>query len=459
MSNKKRTLRGQLLFWLLIPLLFLWLATGVVSYYIALNFANVAYDRSLLDAAHDLAQQVRATKGKVSVNLPAAAAEILKSDEHDKIYYEVRGRNGEFITGDRGLPLPSTQKLAGQTNYSDAVFRGNKIRIASIYIAPDAAHSKDLVLVQVAETLVKRRMLAKEILRSIILPELFLIMLAGIAVWFGVGRGLSSLKRLQQAISNRSHRDLSPVAEEGAPKEVYPLIHAINDLMARLAKVLTAQQRFIADAAHQLRTPLAGLKTQTEIALRETAPEHVRYALMQLSRSAEQATRLTNQLLTLARAEPEFGKASISETVDLNQLVKETTGEWVPAALNKNIDLGFEGEPAPVMISGDVFLLRQMFGNLLDNAIRYTTEGGVVTVRVSRHKGRPLVSIDDTGPGIPAQERERVFERFYRVLGNKSDGSGLGLAIVREIASSHHAEVLLEAADNSATGTSVKIKF
>jgi two-component system, OmpR family, sensor histidine kinase TctE len=459
-KNSNRTLRGQLLFWLLIPLLLLWLVSGIISYFIALNFANVAYDRSLLDNAQALAQQVRAVNGKITVNLPLAAKEILQSDEHDKIYYAVRGPAGEFIIGNTGLPSPPVeQRAAGQASYSDGVLHGEKIRVASVYIVLDGTQSKNLVLVQVAETLIKRKILAQDILSSTILPELLLIMLAGVTVWFGVGRGLSPLQRLQHAIRNRSHRDLSPVAEESAPKEVHPLIHAINDLMARLAKVLTAQQRFIADAAHQLRTPLAGLKTQTEIALSETDFDQVRHALTQIARSAEQATRLANQLLTLARAEPESGKPPSLKPVDLNSLVKETAGEWVPEALKKNIDLGFEGSPTPAVINGDIFLLRQMVSNLLDNAIRYTAEGGSVTARVTVDGSYTMVSVDDTGPGIPAQERERVFERFYRVLGSKSDGSGLGLAIVREIASSHHAHVSLESIDSLGTGTSVRIRF
>jgi two-component system sensor histidine kinase TctE len=286
-----------------------------------------------------------------------------------------------------------------------------------------------------------------------------LILLAGLAVWYGVGRGLAPLSALRQEIENRSHRDLSALPEEQAPQEVRPLIHAMNGLLARLGSAIAAQQRFIADAAHQLRTPIAGLKTQTELALRQTHLGDVQVTLRQLQTATEQSTRLINQLLSLARAEPGARREHAIERLDLARLARDTTTDWVPRALARKIDLGYDGGDTAAWVVGDSFLLGELLRNLLDNAIRYTQEGGQITVRVAGGADAVVLSVEDNGPGIPDQERERVFERFYRVLGTGvAEGCGLGLAIVREIALSHHADVAL-ATGAGGQGTVLRVTF
>jgi two-component system sensor histidine kinase TctE len=231
----------------------------------------------------------------------------------------------------------------------------------------------------------------------------------------------------------------------------------MNDLLARLSSALSAQQRFIADAAHQLRTPLAGIKTQAELALRQQSMDEVHHTLLQLNTATGQSTHLVNQLLSLARAEPGATRTQPSQRLDLDELARDTTTEWVPRALARNIDLGFDGA-ADAMIDGDTWLIREMLVNLLDNAIRYTQPGGRVTARVAAEDAHVLLSVEDNGTGIPAAERELVFERFHRVLGTGTDGCGLGLAIVREIAQSHNAHARL-AAGAQGIGTLVSIVF
>jgi two-component system sensor histidine kinase TctE len=313
-------------------------------------------------------------------------------------------------------------------------------------------------VVQVAENLSGRADIAQQVLLRMMLPQSVLIALAALAVWYGVGRGLAPLASLQRELAARSHRDLSPLPEDQAPEEVKPLIRAMNELLGRLSQALEAQQRFIADAAHQLRTPIAGLKTQTELALRESHPDKVHETLRQLQTATTQSARLINQLLALARAEPGAKLEHAVERLDLARLARESTTEWVPRALARGIDLGYDGAEDAAWIVGDPFLVRDMLGNLLDNAIRYTQRGGQVTVRVARGSERVELSIEDNGPGIPEQERERVFERFYRALGTGTDGCGLGLAIVREIAVSHGAEIRLEAGAGG-RGTVVRVAF
>jgi two-component system sensor histidine kinase TctE len=238
---------------------------------------------------------------------------------------------------------------------------------------------------------------------------------------------------------------------------VHPLLQAINDLMARLDEVLTFQNRFIADAAHQLRTPVAGLKAHIEVALREDDPAQTRRALAHLYTAVERMSRLVSQLLSLARNEPSGVKKLELAPVDLSRLAFETTMEWVPEAYQKGIDLGFEGEEPHVTIEGDAPRLTELVNNLLDNAIRYSRRGGKVTVRVLS-RPRPRVTISDDGPSIPVEERQRVFERFHRLLGSHTDGSGLGLAIVREIAALHHADVSLDD-DTDGVGNTFTVSF
>ena len=451
------TLRRQLLISLLAPIVVVTLISAVVTYYYAFNFATLAYDYSLFDSALDISRQTRVIDGRLRVDLPSAALDMLESDTHDSIYYMVSDAKGAFVAGHRGLPAPAEKAPPGKPFYYDGTYRGSPVRIAALYSYVAGATADAPALILVGETLNKRRTLANEVLLGMLLPELLLIALIGALVWFGIDRGLRPLATLEKEISSRSHRDLSALPEENAPGEVRAIVRAMNALLARLASALSAQQRFIADAAHQLRTPLAGIKTQTELALRQQEPGEVRHTLLQLNTATEQTAHLVNQLLTLARAEPGSNRVQALQPLDLNALVRDAATEWVPRALARNIDLGFDGAPA-AMIEADTFLIREMLGNLLDNAIRYTHDGGRVTVRVAAAADQVLLEVEDNGPGIPIAERERVFERFHRVLGTGAEGCGLGLAIVREIADSHNAETRLTAGPHD-TGTRVSIVF
>lgn len=454
----KATLRRQLLVSLLAPIVLVTLISAVVSYYYAFNFATLAYDYSLFESALDIGRQTRITEGELRVDLPRAALDMLESDTHDRIYYMVTDSKGAFVAGHKGLPLPPEDATPDKPIAYDGIYRGSPVRIAALHSLVPGTSDEDTILIQVAETLNKRHILANEMLLGMLLRELVLIVLVGVLIWYGVERGLKPLAALQQEIRNRSHRDLSPLPEQNVPGEVRSLIHAMNDLLARLSKALSVQQRFIADAAHQLRTPLAGLKTQTELALRQEDPDDVRHTLQHLNTATGQTTHLVNQLLSLARAEPGAGRAQTLQPLDLSELTRDATTEWVPRAIERNIDLGLDATPVAANIEGDALLIKELLGNLLDNAIRYTQPGGQVTVRVATERDKVLLSVEDNGPGIPAAERERVFERFHRVLGTGAEGCGLGLAIVREIAQSHNAETRLGPGAGG-TGTLVTVVF
>lgn len=452
-----RTLRSQLIAWLAVPLLVLWSISTVLDYDIAKRFVNLAYDRALLEAALDIGRQVKLVENQIYVDLPEVALQMLQSRESDRLYYLVIGPGDEYITGEPDLPAPSDAST-DRVRYYDEEYRGRLIRAVAVRVPVQPGSARGAVMIHVAERITVRNDSARQLIAGMALPQAVLIIAATLAVWYGVGRGLRPLASLRAEIESRSHRDLSAVSEAQAPRELQPLIRAMNDLLARLSAVLGAQQRFIADAAHQLRTPLAGIKTQTELALRNSPSHEVEATLRQLHTATEQTTRLVNQLLSLARAEPGAKHQHAIEPLDLAALARECTMEWVPRALERDIDLGFDGSEAAVTIDGNAFLLKEMLNNVLDNALRYTQRGGQVTVRVVPENGLARLSVEDTGPGIPERERERVFERFYRVLGTGSDGCGLGLAIVREIAHGHGAGITLGSGPHG-VGTSVQIAF
>jgi two-component system sensor histidine kinase TctE len=452
-----RTLRSQLIVWLAAPLIVLWMISTTIDYDVSKRFVNLAYDRALLEAALDIGRQVKFVNDRVYVDLPEFAVQMLRSRESGRLFYLVTSPGGDFITGEPDLPGPD-EDAPDRVRYYDQVYRGLEIRAVAVRVPVQPGSGRGAVQVLVAERVTVRSEFARQILLRMIVPQGLLILAAALAVWFGVGRGLGPLVNLRREIEQRSHLDLSPLPEEEAPQEVEPLIRAMNDLLSRLSAAIAAQQRFIADAAHQLRTPIAGLRTQTELALRQTSHEEQQATLTQLRTATEQMTRLVNQLLALARAEPGAEHDVTMEQLDLDHLVREVTAEWVPRALARNIDLGYDSPDGPLQFRGNGFLLREMLNNLLDNAIRYTQPGGQVTARLTGQNGSVSLSVEDNGPGIPAAERERVFERFYRVLGTGTEGCGLGLSIVREIAQKHGAKITLDAGRNG-TGTLIHIEF
>lgn len=455
---KVRTLRRQLITWLAAPLVILWGISGMVDYDIAKRFVNLAYDRALLEAAIDIGRNIKQVDNRIYVDLPEAALQMLETRASGRLHFLVTKTDGEYISGNPELPRPVLDDSADRVRYYDDEYGGRDIRLVTLRQAIRPGSGQGAVLIHVGERLTVRAESARQLLLRIMVPQALLIFVAVLVVWYAVGRGLRPLASLQRDVTARSDRDLSPLPEEQVPEELRPLVRAMNDLLGRLSKALESRQRFVADAAHQLRTPIAGIKTQTELALRLAQSDDTQSTLKQLHTATEQATRLVNQLLWLARAEPGAGRVPHAEPLDLVALARDTTTEWVPHALTRNIDLGFDSPLPGARIEGDPFMLREMLNNLLDNAVRYTQPGGQVTVRVAPEPPGVVLSVEDNGPGIPETERARVFERFYRVLGTGADGCGLGLAIVREIALSHGGDASLTGSAND-TGTRVRVAF
>ena len=440
MASPRPTLQRKLLAWLLGPLLGLLIVDTFVTWSTSSGFSNQAYDRSLEEMAREVFLRVRPGAAGALPAMPADAERMLRIDEDDRVTFKVSAADGAVIGGDAAVPPPPAAIPPGKPLFYDGMLHGERVRVVAANMAVDGQAA---MLVQVAETLQRRSRLTRDILASVFLPQLLLILCASAAVWFGVRQGLLPLQRLRRAVSARSHLDLSPIEASNVPGEVMPLVDEVNDLLRRLGATLNFQNRFIADAAHQLRTPVAGMKAQIELALRETDRARLQHSIGQLYHSADRLSRLVNQLLSLARNEPGAVERIELHALDMNALALEVTMEWVPEALRRNVDLGFEGMDGAVLINGDAHRLRELINNLIDNAVRYSQDAGRVTVRVVAGERR-MLSISDDGPRIPVEERERIFQRFHRLLGTNMDGSGLGLAIVSEIAALHKASITLE---------------
>jgi two-component system sensor histidine kinase TctE len=464
LSPGTRSLHRHLLLWLLLPQLVLWLAAAIFTYKLADRYANQAIDASLSTASRSLARQVKPSGSGLLIDFPRAAQDIIEADPDDRVYYMVSTPPGQFILGNSQMPAPPadiTEPTLGQPYLYDAVIsdtaagdskkREINVRVVALYLAYGEPGKPQRMLVQVARSRASREELAQQILIDTALPLSLLIVLMSAIVWGGIRGGLAPLARLRNVVESRVTNDLAPIRVEAAPQEVRSLAVALNTLLAEVRDNVNTQKRFISDAAHQMRTPLAGLKSQTELALSSAAvsadPE-LRARLQLVHESATRSAHLVSQLLALARAEPEAAMAQSRTRFDLQRLAREVAAEQVPRAIAAGIDLGSdedEGEPAatPLHVLGNAMLIREALVNLVDNAIRYAGRGASVTVSAHAEGSDAVVTVEDTGPGLPEADRERVFERFVRAT-HEGTGCGLGLAIVKEIVERSRGSVSLQ---------------
>ncbi len=455
MNLAPRSLRSRLLIGLLVPLLLGIVANTVSLYRQALRAADTAYDRTLLASAKSIGEQLQVTgagdAARVQATVPYSALEAFEADNRSRMYFKVSGFQGEMVSGFEDLPawrgrLPDRGPYAALVDFYDDTYRDQPVRVAVLLQPVASPEGRGMATIQVAETLELRQTLARQILVDTLWRQAaLLVVLVGAVLWV-VQRATRPVRELSAQLRDRAESDLSPLAAPDAPRELQPLLDALNQVMSRLAHLLEHQKRFVRDSAHQLRTPLAVLKSQTELALNEATDPALRARLQRVHESATRSAHLVNQLLTLARAEPESAAAQGRARVELLKLAGEVAAEWVPKARQAGIDLGFEdGDGSPVVVSGNALLLREAIANLIDNAIRYAGRGATVTVRVRALGPDAQIEVEDNGPGIAPADRERVFERFARAT-MQGDGCGLGLPIVREIAQRHGGQVSLEGA-------------
>jgi two-component system sensor histidine kinase TctE len=450
----ERSLRSGLTLRVLAVALLLLVLDGIYCYALSAHFANLAYDRWLIDDAGSLAQALSVENGRASVVLPRVALAIFKFDDYDQTYYRVSTADGRVLANDGALPDVSPG-ADGKPLLTSMAIGGMAMRIVATQVRLPG--SSDVVHLVVGETVNKRATLLSEILLEMALPQLGLLLGALLFVRFAVDRGLRPLTVVSAAIEARGHDLLTPVSEQGLPWEARILVNRINDLLGRLEQTITAQRRFVADAAHQLRTPLAALSLHAERAQRSPDSESRDQALRSLQSSVVRAARVSQQLLALARSGPEAAVTRTLSRLDLTALARTAGENWIGPALARHIDFGFVAPDHPVMIQGHAGLLEELLNNLIDNALRYCPQGASVTVTVCAGSA-PELSVTDDGPGIAEAERERIFERFHRGATEDTEGCGLGLAIVREIATVHGATVNAESGRDG-RGTRFVVRF
>lgn len=440
------SLRRRVLGWLLPPLAIMLGVNAWFGYRGALDAVNQAYDRTLTASVRAIGERTHSLEGEILVDIPYAAFEGFEAAAAERIFHAVFDPGGKLVTGYADLLPEAIPDTDDKVVIADARYRSESVRTAALRkrMYDPALAGGDAVLIVFAETTGARKALARELFIASLQRQAALVALGAVLVLLALGTAFRPLVALRDHIRSRDEEDLTPVQADRVPSELLPLIDAINHHMERLSAMLAARRRFLADAAHQIRTPLAVLSTQAEYGLRQHDPEEMLATFASLLKSTGAARRLANQMLTLSHAEAVNGLINERAALDLAALVKDVAMDLVPLALKRNIDLAYEGIGHALIIEGNAPMLREMVSNLIDNAIRYSPPDSAVTVAVATFAGEAVISVCDQGPGIPEAERERVFQRFYRILGQgDSDGSGLGLAIVREIALAHGGRITL----------------
>ena len=443
-----RSLRARLLGWVLLPLACAVAVDAWLSYQSAVDTASVVQDRLLLGSARSIAEQIRFEDGSFVHQIPPSALELFQSTQPDHIYYRVTTGAGRLLAGYTELSPPALTAPLDAPHFSNAVMRGSAVRVVALFQPVIGDPNAKPVAVQVAQTQVGYQQMVASLWMNAVTQQILLLLLAGALILFGLNLGLRPLLQLRDQVNAREPGTLTPLCTNDVPIELEPLVASLNDYIRRLEAHAGAQSVFIQNAAHQLRTPFALLNTQLSYAMRSSNEAERTDSVSAAYRTLQQAIRLLNQLLTLSMAESLHADAHLDWGVQVNLAasVQEVFESLATQAQNKSINLGFDiGTDVPEL-RVNPWVVKEIILNLVDNAVRYTPPGGAVAVSVELVDGQIVLAVEDNGVGIAPDQRDKVFERFYRVHNADSNGSGLGLAIVREFASRIGANVRL--ADN-----------
>ncbi|MDG9885015.1 sensor histidine kinase [Pseudomonas sp. GD04058] len=451
------SLRGRLLRNLALLLVVLMIASGLSAYWNGREAADTAYDRTLLASARTIAAGLSQRDGTLSADVPYVALDTFAYDSAGRIYYQVNDIQQKLISGYENIPgpppgTPRTDDYPALARFYNARYLGQDVRVVSLLKAVSEPNMNGMAEIRVAETEEARVRMARGLMADTLLRLGMLALGALLLVWFAVSAALRPLERLRSAVEERQPDDLRPLPSVEVQQELGPLVRALDHFTERLRGQFERQAQFIADAAHELRTPLAALKARVELGLRSKEPQVWHETLEATAQSTDKLTHLANQLLSMARVEN--GARAIAEggahLLDLSQLARELGMAMAPLAHARGIALALEAE-APVWVKGEPTLLNELLSNLVDNALAHTPKGGNVILRVTAPCD---LEVEDDGPGIPLEEREKVFERFYR---RGAQGTGLGLAIVGEICRAHLAGISLH--DGEKGGLKVRVSF
>lgn len=454
-----RSLRSQLLVWLLAPLAVVAALDAWVAHHGGVTTATLVHERLLLGSARTIAEQISYSEGKFVISIPPAAIEMLDTGNQDHVYYRIDDPDGHLLAGYADLALPPRSIESEAWSGFDATMRGQPIRVVAFAQPVSGEAAGRPVSIEVGQTLAGRDILAREIWRHSVLEQFMMLLLVGVLLVLGLRGGLKPLIALRDRMQRRTPFSLDAIDVGSVPSELQPMVAAFNDYASRLTRHARQHSRFIADASHQLRTPLAVLNMQIAFALRQDDPAIIQEVLRAIRGSVQSNIRLINQLLSFTEAEADFAPPSRREPITLWPVVCTVIEELASLAQAKSIDLGFEAADPSVRVMAGEHLIHMLASNLIDNALRYTQREGVVTVKVdTAPDGGVLLQVIDNGPGIPERERERVFERFYRVRGSDCDGCGLGLSIVREVANTCDARIELQSTSDQG-GLTVSVHF
>ncbi|NKK01168.1 sensor histidine kinase [Rhizobium leguminosarum bv. viciae] len=446
------SLRIQLLAWIFLTLIGAICINLYLSFLTANATANLILDQTLMASARVIAEDVTVDEsGAAQIDIPPAALEMFDTGFQDRVFYRVITAWGNLVAGFPDL-TESTRPGIGE----EAVFHDSPVRLLTLYHPLVGLKQQGDIAVTVAATRNGWTAMRDRLWLSDFSKQLVLVLLAGTVTIVGLQRGLAPVLRLRDAVRDRGRERLDPLSLDIVQTELRPLVATLNDHMERVQNQIAAQRRFVANAAHQLRTPLALIAMQASVAAREADPARREEALQSLRTSTRLMTRLASQLLTLSRAEP-GSRRPRSDRIDFAATVRQILEYHAEEALGRGMDLGLEADEQPIFVEGDGTMLREMVVNLVDNALRYTPRGGTVTVRTTREGDEAVLQIEDSGPGIPEGERDHVFERFYRIVGTQAEGSGLGLAIVREVVTGAGGNVTLRDATTGGLLLTVRI--
>ncbi|WP_424917647.1 sensor histidine kinase [Achromobacter spanius] len=449
-KKRNRTLKTQLLWWLIPTLVFVMMGALWLSNHQLRNQVDVAYDRSLSGALRAIDHNISTASGGLAMEQPYLMLEFFELTANGNVFYRVATEDGLAEIGHPDLPMPDQALKSGEPRFFYATYQGKPVRVAALARPMDPplyANKGGRVIVQVAEGLEGRQAFLHQVLLRSVERDLAVILISVLVIILGVFMALRPLARLRQEVEGRSGDDLSPVSDSEMPGEVLPLVAAVNLHMARFAAQGRVQSQFLDDASHQLRTPLSVLRTQTAYALRETDPQEVRTALLAMQEGLDRAVRTTNQMLALARAkDASLAESGFTvESVDLVELADSVIRTLLPAARARQLDIGLEAAQRPLAVNGTEWLLREAVTNLVDNAIRYASPAGEVTVTIQAKGNEARLVVEDDGPGMSAEDIARACVRFRRgAAGKNTSGAGLGLAIVGTIAEILGAKLVLE---------------
>lgn len=451
-AYRDATLTRTLIGWLLIPLLIMLALSALYTYRNISHLAETERDLALEEVADDLKDSASdALQATGSIDPASASLRLILNDARDHRYFAIYDANGVLLAGDPRLPIAQVPDAMDHAVFSYISLAGNRLRMVVI-----KGDQEDLPVykILVAETLTRRDHLALRLSRVVLIPQVLMILLVAPLIWFGVKRGLRPLDNLCRRISHRSVQQFRDLPMRGTPHELQPVVMALNEMLSQVRAARDEQRRFTADAAHQIKTPLAALKAEIDLAQSDPSYAHAQPVLKRLGDSTNRLIHLVQQLLALAHSEA--SDSDVMTLLDLAELARDVAREYVPIAHSRHIDLGYEGAEQTIPIRGNAVLIREAMKNLLDNAVKFTPDSGTVTVSVKAHP--PSFAVADSGPGIPDEQRPLIFQRFHRVPESTTvQGSGLGLAIVQEIARNHGA--IVSVASSSLGGALFSLQF